>query len=132
MKKYFIVFLFTIGVFETLQAQCLTDTVFHTDSLGNRSEKLYFPLTVNIYSDSIKFCNSKNPLNQFLSFSIIEKQDCKWNSDFSEGFNSYKLEGNSKKGTLYPVMRIVYKNKLERWIELLYPNSEERVFTIPR
>lgn len=116
----------------TADAQCLSDTSFNIDSLGNRSEKFYFPITMKIFPDSIKFINPKKAVEEFLSFSIVEKKSCQWNKDLSIGVSEYRLKSVLEDKILFPILRIVYESKLTKRVELLYDDSEERIFILSK
>ncbi|MGG9961873.1 hypothetical protein [Ferruginibacter sp. SUN106] len=133
MKKYFLASLifFCLGGSLKLYSQCFKESIFNTDSMGGKSDKLPFLLTFKIGSDSVYIYSTRNQQYDFLSFAIIEKQDCKWNEDFTEGYSNFRLRVEKPNSIVSnPVLRIIYEKPNNRRIELLYPNSEERVFTI--
>jgi len=121
----------SIVFFITLHAssQCLTDSIFHTDSIGTKNEKLLFPLTFVIRLDSINVFVSSNRKKPFMAFKIIGKSECNWDEKFMNGstqYNALLLDNTKMKKAL---IKIIYYND-KRWIEVVYPEAEERVFTI--
>jgi hypothetical protein len=111
---------------------CLSQTIFKTDSLGNRKEKLSIPLTFVFFADSLIVGNSLNLRKQFMAFRIEKKDSCHWNSDFTIGKTSYQLLMMYKEYTKHPRLNIIYEPSGKKYIEILYENSEERIFTIVR
>lgn len=109
---------------------CLSQTIFKTDSLGTRKEALAFPLTFTFSTDSIIVAHSRNPTKEFMSFKIEKKDTCQWNKDFTIGKTSYQLLMIYKEYTKHPKLNIIYEPSGKKYIELLYENSEERIFTI--
>lgn len=87
-------------------------------------------MIMKIFPDSIKFYNIQKPSEEFLSFAILERKECKWNKDFSKGFSNYRLKTQLDEKTLFPLLMIIYEDKIKKRIELLYDGSEERIFTI--
>jgi hypothetical protein len=110
---------------------CPSQTIFRTDSLGSRKEKLRFALTFFFKSDSLIVGNSLNLRREFMSFKIEKKESCKWNEDFSIGKTSFQLILTDKMNAVKrPKLNIIYEPSGKKYIELLYENSEERIFTI--
>lgn len=131
---YFFTFLTTKGQHITNQTikqdSCLPQSVFKTDSLGNRKEKLAFPLIFIFTNDSIIVAHSRNPTKEFMSFKIQKKDSCQWNKDFTIGKTSYQLLMIYKEYSKHPKLNIIYEPNGKKYIEILYENSEERIFTI--
>lgn len=109
---------------------CLSQKTFRTDSLGNNKEKLPFPLTFIFKEDSLIVGNSLNLHREFMSFRIEKKDSCQWNKDFTVGKTSYQLLMVDKQQTKRPKLNIIYEPSGKKYIEILYENSEERIFTI--
>ncbi len=111
---------------------CLPQTIFRTDSLGKRTDKLAFALTFKFTADSIRVFAGKehNNNSEFMAFKIEKKDICGWNSDYTIGKSSYQLILIDKRYTKRARLNIIYESGSKKYIELLYENSEERIFTI--
>jgi len=113
------------------QSKCLSDNIFLTDSLGNYNDKLPIPLRFVISKDSVLIQYPEQVTGQFAVFKIKEKPVCSWNEDFTEGISTFVLDVEADEKILHPKLNIVYKGG-NRFIELLYQNSEARIFTIKK
>jgi len=112
------------------QDSCTTVGIYKTDSAGDESEKLAFPLYFSVTIDSIIIYLQTERTIPFLSFKILTK-NCNWEKYFLKGITTYKVllledDGIEK----HPTLNIVFTNPAQRFIEILYENSEKRIFTI--
>ncbi len=114
------------------KGQCLPDSIFRTESIGTKTQGMPFSLIFYIGKDSIWVYNGNMGGSEFASFKIIRKDTCQWNDDFTEGYTTYKLMMDAKPVIKYPLLKVVYENVNYRYIELLYEDNEERIFTIAR
>ncbi len=130
MKKAFVNLILLTIVSKVSLSQCLPDSILKTDSLGTNIEKLAFDLTFRIGKDSIWVRNSANLTKEFISFAIQENPECNWNSDYTKGYSSYKLKLTDRGNIKYPTLRIIYEKEFGNRIEILYPNSNEQIFTL--
>jgi len=94
---------------------------------GKDSIRLKLSLDFKVTSDSIVISYAKVN-RQFAVFRILTKV-CFWNEDLSEGKSEYKLLLYDIRGNKYPTLNIIVDKKQPVYIELLYENSERRVFT---
>jgi len=124
-----IVFLFTNNCNIFAQSNCPQQSIYNTNFLsdGEDSSRLKLSLSFNVTNDSIIISYSKVN-RQFAVFRILTKV-CFWNEDFSEGKSEYKLLLYDIRGNKYPTLNIIVDKKQPVYIELLYENSEKRVFT---
>ncbi len=111
------------------QDTCLGLSNFQTDSVGNEKEKIKANLNFVITDDSIIIYSGKAQIYSFISFRILDKR-CEWEKDFSEGKSSFKLLLKENGTEKYPILNLLYISKKNRFFELLYENSERRIFTI--
>lgn len=132
MKKLVIIYLLAAYLVPSKcegQDSCLSMGIYKTDSVGNEKEKILIPLVFNITCDSIIVYPSGNQNMPFLSFKILDKK-CEWKEYLSEGKTSFRLQLKENGVEKYPTLNLLYLNKKSRFFELLYDNSERRVFTI--
>ena len=114
------------------QDACLSDTTFKTDSLGNESEKLDFPLYFSVTSDSINIYYWNEQTISFLSFKILTKS-CNWKKYRSEGIISYRLLLlTNDRIEKHPILNMVFVSPSHQFVEILYENSEKRIFTLAK
>jgi hypothetical protein len=111
------------------QDSCRSVGSYSTDSMGNEKEKILAPLIFNITHDSVIVYPGGNPIIPFLAFKILSKR-CDWNKKNSEGRTIFKLLLKENEIKKYPTLNLIYLNQKYRVIELLYENSETRIFTI--
>lgn len=133
MKIKIIAFLFLYLCYSSgtiAQANCPSTNLYKTKFLndGKDSSRLSFPLNFIITADSIIVSFDAKGKDQFFAFRIMNKE-CFWNEDFSEGKSVYKLMLGDLRGNKYPTLNISSSKKQPLYIELLYENSEKRVFT---
>ena len=134
-KKYFQSALFFI--FSLLsnclyaQSKCPDSLLFETHDFGDHENTFfYIPLKFRITPDSIYILDGKKNAKpeDFTAFKII-KNECNWNSDFSEGENLYELELIDEGQKRYPSLRITYKNK-RGLIKLVYEKNSPLIFSV--
>ncbi len=132
MKNIFIALLIALFFLHTKNAaaQCSMYRVFITDSMGIKTDKIPFLLTFKITPDSIRVYSSTDMQHTFLRFKILETK-CKWNKKSTEGYTIFTVANNSspQNPAKEATVKLIFENQ-KKWIELLYPNREERVFTI--
>jgi hypothetical protein len=125
MRSAIVILLFSIITIKA-HAQCLKDSVFVTDSIGTYTDKMPLRMMVYIKNDSIIIA-------PVMMFKILSKLKCEWNNTFTEGITSYKVfPVGSKDKPRFPTINIVYKNNDQKYIEILYDNSEARILTIEK
>lgn len=125
----FIIFILTCN--QAFSQNCPDTIVYRTADLGNGIEQLGIPLKFKIYPDSIVVRNDapdEKPSLMDVSFRILEKV-CKWNKDFSEGMSLYRVVLNDTAAPRKAIINIRLSDKQGK-IQLLYENSEPRIFNI--
>lgn len=131
MNKLILTIILFFAIKGTILAQsnCPQQNFYTTNFLsdGKDSARLSFPLKFSITNDSIIISYAKVN-RQFAAFRVLNKA-CFWNEDFSEGKSEYKLMLYDVRGNKYPTLNISSDKKQPVYIELLYENSERRVFT---
>lgn len=132
--KYLLTSIFILFFFSSFsQNNCLPATLFTTDSLGTYKEKMKIPLVFNIQDSAIVVTMPGNSKDEFMSFKILNTLECSWNKDFSIGKTSFKVSVQEDISKSEPaVINVIYLLSGKKFIELLYSNSEERVFTIAK
>ena len=125
----FLLFFFLLNLVKG-QDKCPLQHLYKTQYLGEGKDnsRLIFPLYFIISADSLIVSIDANGKDQFLAFRIISKA-CFWNENFSEGKSEFKLMLYDIRGNKYPTLNIIADKKQPLYIELLYENSEKRVFT---
>lgn len=111
------------------QNNCRPEEVYKTDSMGEENEMIEFPLNFLIKSDSIFISFDAKGKNTFASYEILDKK-CNWNENFSIGSTVYKLIISDKGVLKHPTLTIKFESLTKKCIELLYENSEARIFSI--
>jgi hypothetical protein len=132
MKKILLLYLIGIHLAPSqceAQDSCRSIGSYSTDSIGNENEKIIAPLIFNITYDSVIVYPGGNPSIPFLTFKILSKS-CDWNKKLSEGRTIFKLLLKENEIEKYPTLNLIYLDQKYRVIELLYENSEKRIFTI--
>ena len=132
MKKVLIIYLFSVYLASSKcegQDSCLSIGLYRTDSVGNEKEKIIIPLVFNITHDSVIIYPGSNQTMPFLAFKILDKR-CEWKEDFSEGKTSFRLRLKENGTEKYPTLNLLYISRKNHFFELLYENSERRIFTI--
>lgn len=111
------------------QSNCPVRTEYKTNFIGDGNDtiRLFFPLVITATTDSI-IISYLNENRQFLAFKIMAKE-CFWNETFSEGKSTYKLMLYDIAGNKYPTLTITGDKKQPVYIELLYENSNQKVFS---
>ena len=124
-----VIFSFAINGAILAQSNCPPQNLYITNFLsdGIDSSRLKFPLKFCITTDSI-IISYASVNRQFAAFRVLNKA-CFWNEDFSEGKSEYKLMLYDVRGNKQPTLNIIINKKQPMYIELLYENSEKRVFT---
>jgi hypothetical protein len=134
LLKFFLVIIFTITFLINANGQnknCPDSVVYHISNFGNGIEQITLPLKFKITSDSIMLRNDAPddiPSLMDVSFKILSK-GCQWNNDFSEGMSLYQVVLNDPKNPKKAIINIRINNKKGK-IQLLYENSEPRIFNI--
>ena len=132
--KFVLTFLFVaILSLAKSQSKCLPDSTLRTDSLGTHKEKIAIPLIFHFSNETIKVYMKGNSKDDFMLFKIIERLICNWNKELTEGKTSYKVSTAGENTTdETATLNIIFSKSGQRFIELLYDKSEERVFTISK
>lgn len=130
MRTVFILFLLAFACTIKAQEKCPQINLYKTNFLGNGTDNpgMHFPLNFIIKTDSLIISIDTAGKNQFAAFRVLDKE-CNWNEDFSEGRSTYKLMLGDLKGNRYPSLNIIRSKKQPVYIELVYENSEKRIFT---
>ncbi|MEO8403669.1 MAG: hypothetical protein ABI480_03715 [Chitinophagaceae bacterium] len=108
------------------QSNCLKDTTFLADSLGDGTGFLPIRLSVKFENDSIKI-SYPNSAREFMIFRIVSKDSCQFDNDFSLGTATYHLEIETRSGIKHPLMHL-YLLENRRYLEIEYEGAEKRVF----
>lgn len=130
MKQIFffeLFFLLLIANISYSQENCDKDGLYQIDSLGNEVEKIPVALDFIFTKDSVIMCPKGNRIYILAEFKITDKK-CEWEEVFVRGTISYKLLLIEKGIERHPVLNLIFINKTSAYIELLFENSEKRVF----
>lgn len=111
------------------QSRCVPDKFYKTDSLGNDEDKMAGEMNFIFSDDSVNIYLRDNYSIPILAFKILGR-DCKWDKDSISGSISFRLFVNDGIKDKSPTLNIVFINNIPFRIELLYDNSERRLFTI--
>jgi len=125
MKSLFICLLLLLVVQGNAQSKCLSDTTLSTCRVGTFEEDFSYNAQFELKRDSVTM-RTQGPESTKLVFIIINKSDCSWNNDFTEGKAVYEvvLTDTKKKATLR-----IFRTTALHAIEILYEGSKEsRVF----
>jgi hypothetical protein len=114
------------------QSKCPDVNVYKTEKVSDTLDMasgLRMPLNFIIKEDSIIVSADASGKYELMALKILSRE-CFWNADFSEGKSVYNLLLGSDKGLppQYPKMIIQRKKDEMGFVELLYENSEPRVF----
>ena len=112
------------------QKKCQDTVIYYTSDMGNGIEQLNFPLKFEIKQGSILIMSpeSNTQVPAFASFKIIKKE-CQWDTTFSNGISLYEIISNDPSAPRKGIINIRIHDKKGR-VQLLYENSEPRIFTI--
>jgi hypothetical protein len=131
MKKQLNLTVIFIFLTKIIFCQCLKDSIFQIDSVGNLKEKLALKLFVKVNSDSVHILTSLKSKIDFIGFKIIKLKKCRWNKESTVGFQIYLLIEEKSIGFFEtPILKIEYDKDGKKWFELKYPKKEARIFTI--
>jgi hypothetical protein len=129
MKKLVLIWLLCAKInFCYAQNSCQPNDVYITDSIGNYEDQIperlkfvFLKDSLHIYADSDNLC--------LLSFTILGNE-CILNKDSSIQKIVFHLLMNEDFVKKMPTLNIIYSNREPQYFELLYPDSEIRIFTI--
>jgi hypothetical protein len=126
--KFFILFLCYHSLYS--QTECPTKNLYRTNFINNvkDSSRLSLTLFFLVKPDSLIISFDPNGKSDFLSFRVLNKQ-CFWDDNFLEGKSIFKLMLGDVIESKYPTLIIQENKKKGTYIELLYENSEKRVFS---
>ncbi|MEO7446160.1 MAG: hypothetical protein ABIU55_11730 [Ferruginibacter sp.] len=111
------------------QTTCPNKPSYQTKFISDGSPgfRLPYSLVFEVVGDSLYIREGANSKVNFLEFKILSKR-CSWNTDFTFGNATYQLEIFIKEKKEVPILNIIIKEAGITYIELLYPDSEKRIF----
>ena len=107
------------------QDTCLNNAMIKTSSMGNGKDSILFGLRFTVSKDSVTI-----KYGMEASHDVVLKvlsRTCNWNKDFQKGESIYNVEAMPEQKKA--VLKIII-NGDKRVIELLYEDSEPRIFNI--
>ncbi len=112
------------------QDKCPPKNLYRTNFIndGKDSLRLSLPLFFVVKPDSIIISYDPNGKKSFLAFRLLSKQ-CFWDDNFTEGKSIFKLILGDAIEAKFPTLVLEENKKQGTYIELLYEDSEKRVFS---
>lgn len=108
------------------QDSCLNNTVIKTSSVGNGNDSVALNLQFTLARDSVTIGDGSVQASHKVIFKVINRT-CNWDKDFKKGESNYNVEAMPARKKA--VLKIIVSDA-RRVIELLYDNTEPRIFNI--